>query len=492
MRRHHDLRNALLCAAAITLAFLIVNPFVNMPFDDDWSYSYTVRQFLATGAITYNGWSAPLIITQALWGAMFCKIFGYSFVTLRFSTLPFDIGSAIFSYLLARGANLRPAAAVCVSLTLCLSPLFLPLALSFMTDVPGLCCTLICLYALMRAGQSAGSRPALIWLTIGLLVGILGGMARQTVWLAPLCVIPYLIILRRSDRPFAAAAILAWLIVVIDMVVCLRWFVRQPNIYIDPPLSKCIRKGLDQPGIAVTNLIMVVFTIVMFSLPAVLPFTLDSLRRLWRQRNSWRGALTAAVVLGLSAAISAHPAFGMGPWLHNIVTPRGVIGPLELSGNRPAVLPLFVRGIISALVLMTTYLLAARAIEFAVDFRRSLARLRHFFAVPDSRPILAIFAFFYFGLMVIRSGQDQVFDRYCLPLMLCLAIFLLRGRSLVFAWPLVVIFAVYALASTQDILALAAGAEPPSTGSKRMACPAPRSPPDSNLTFTPSSKYSAE
>ena len=36
MRRHHDLRNALLCAAAITLAFLIVNPFVNMPFDDDW------------------------------------------------------------------------------------------------------------------------------------------------------------------------------------------------------------------------------------------------------------------------------------------------------------------------------------------------------------------------------------------------------------------------------------------------------------------------
>ena len=78
-----DLRNALLCAAAITFAFLIVNPFVNMPFDDDWSYSFTVRQFLATGNITYNGWSAPLIITHTLWGAMFSKFFGYSFVTLR-------------------------------------------------------------------------------------------------------------------------------------------------------------------------------------------------------------------------------------------------------------------------------------------------------------------------------------------------------------------------------------------------------------------------
>ena len=36
-------------AAAVAVAFLIVNPLVNMPFDDDWSYSFTVRQLLATG-----------------------------------------------------------------------------------------------------------------------------------------------------------------------------------------------------------------------------------------------------------------------------------------------------------------------------------------------------------------------------------------------------------------------------------------------------------
>jgi hypothetical protein len=454
--RRHDLRNAILCAAAVTVAFLIVNPFVNMPFDDDWSYSYTVRQLLATGKITYNGWSAPLIITQALWGAMFSKLFGYSFVALRFSTLPFDIGTAVFSYLLARGANLRPAAAVCISLTLCLSPVFLPLALSFMTDVPALCYTMISLYALMRAGRSDNSRGALIWLAIGFLAGIIGGMTRQTVWLAPLCVIPYLAIVRRSDRAFVAAAIFAWVLVVIDIVLCLGWFIRQPDIYLDPSLSECIRNGFDHSGIAITNVIMVVFTTVMFALPAVLPFTFDSLRRLWRERKSWRGALTAVVVLGLSAGIAAHPAFGMGPWLHNIVTTKGVIGPLELSGNRPTVLPLFVRGIISALVLATTYLLAARSIEFAVDFRRSLVRIRRFFAVPDSRPVLVIFGVIYLVFMVIRAGQDQVFDRYCLPLILCLGILLLRGRSLSLAWPLVVIYGVYAVASTQDNLALAA------------------------------------
>jgi hypothetical protein len=387
---------------------------------------------------------------------MFCKLFGYSFVALRFSMLPLDIGVAVFSYLLARGADLRPSATLCLSLTLCLSPLFLPLALSFMTDVPALCYTLVSLYALMRAGRSAPTRQAILWLAIGLLTGIIGGMTRQTVWIAPLCIIPYVIIIRRSDRAFVATALFAWLLVVLDIVLCLRWFARQPNVYLDPPLIECIRHGFSHPGIMISNIIIVVFTTVMFALPAALPFTAHSLQRLWRQRNSWRSAVTAAVILGLSTAMAFRPSFGIAPWMYNIVTPKGVMGASELSGNRPTVLPLVARGIVSALVLTTTYLLAARSIEFAVDFRRSFERLRYFFAVPTARPILAIFAIFYSALLVIRAAQDQVWDRYCLPLVPCLAIFLLRRRSLAFAWPLLVIYAMYGLASTQDNLALAA------------------------------------
>src|ERR1700693_5536722 len=109
-----DARNASLCAAAVTAAFFLVNPFVNMPFDDDWCYSFIVRQFVLTGHIVYTGWSAPLLITHTWWGALFCKLFSYSFITLRFSTLPLVIGSAVFSYLLARAADLRPGHAICI------------------------------------------------------------------------------------------------------------------------------------------------------------------------------------------------------------------------------------------------------------------------------------------------------------------------------------------------------------------------------------------
>ena len=35
--RRNDLRNAMVCAAAVVAAFLAVNPFVQMPFNDDWT-----------------------------------------------------------------------------------------------------------------------------------------------------------------------------------------------------------------------------------------------------------------------------------------------------------------------------------------------------------------------------------------------------------------------------------------------------------------------
>jgi len=450
-----DARNAILCAAAVTAAFFLVNPFVNMPFDDDWCYSFTVRQLLNTGHITYCGWSEPLIITYSWWAALFAKCFGYSFITLRFSTLPLAVGCAVFSYLLARKADLRPTAAIFVSLTLCLSPLFLPLALSFMTDIPSLCFTLISLYALINADQSAKTRSAILWLFAGVFFAIIGGMGRQTVWIVPLCVIPYLILVRRSDIAFVIAGGLGILLVIVDIVLCIRWLQRQPNALFGPPLLESIRAALNHPRITITNTTVTVFTTAMFALPAVLPFSFDSLTRFWQERKTWRSARAAIIILVLSAIIATRPEFGMAPWLYNIVTIRGVIGPLELAGRRPIVLPLAARGIVSALVLMTTYLFVARAAEFVVDWHSAIPRLRAFFSSSPAVTILTIFGVVYFSLIVIRGAESLIFDRYCLPLIPCLAIPLLRRRSLAFAWPFLIVYCLYALASTQDNLALA-------------------------------------
>jgi hypothetical protein len=453
--RRIDLRNAILCAAAVVAAFLIVDPFVEMSFDDDFSYAWTVRRFLDIGRITFNGWSAPVLITHILWGALFAKIFGFSFIVLRFSTLPMAAGSAFITYYLARNAKLTPMAAVFASLTLCLCPGFLPLADSFMTDIPALFYMLASLYALTRSAQSTALRSALAWLFTGVLAGIIGGMGRQTVWGAPLCIIPYLIILRRHDFSFVLAAIIGWLALLLDAWLTLRWFARQPWAYLDPSLPEYLRLTWHQPYGSLSALMVISFTAVMFAIPALVPFTIDSLVRFWRERRNWRGAVTAIVILLLSIAASRNPKFVLGPWLFNIVSYRGVLGSLEISGSRLPTLPLAVRGIVSALVLIICYLLTARCAESLCEPRRSLIAAGKFFRSPSAASILALFGVAYGALLVIRASHDLVFDRYCLPLIPCLAIPLLRNRRLAVAWPVLAIYILYALASTQDNLALA-------------------------------------
>src|SRR6202034_1277773 len=103
----------------------------------------------------------------------------------------------------------------------------------------------------------------------------------------------------------------------------LTWFRRQPCVYLDPPLIDCVRRGLQNPGVTMADIIIVVFTLVMFILPAAIPFCAESLARLWSQRKNWRGAVTAIIVLVLAIAVSLKPAFGMGPWLYNIVSTKG-------------------------------------------------------------------------------------------------------------------------------------------------------------------------
>ncbi len=77
------------------------------------------------------------------------------------------MGSAAICYLLARRAGLSRNLAVFASMTMALSPMFLPLATSFMSDVPGLMFMLLSLYALVRWGESTARSGQLAWLAIG-------------------------------------------------------------------------------------------------------------------------------------------------------------------------------------------------------------------------------------------------------------------------------------------------------------------------------------
>jgi hypothetical protein len=66
---------------------VLVNPTGNFPILDDWSYGRSVKTLVEQGTLQYDGWNAPTLFFQVLYGALFCLPFGFSFEALRISTL---------------------------------------------------------------------------------------------------------------------------------------------------------------------------------------------------------------------------------------------------------------------------------------------------------------------------------------------------------------------------------------------------------------------
>jgi hypothetical protein len=182
------------CLAVTAVALVMTDPWVESPVNDDFSYAKTAFELARTGQLTYNGWAAAMLGAQAYWGALFVKVFGETFVALRLSTMVLAVWSAGLLYSIHRRAGLTAGLASFGTLALTLSPLFIPNAVTFMTDVPALFFFLLSLHGCMRldevlAGSGAGPGreripvPVRAWGWVGfvVVVGIAGGASGRPI-----------------------------------------------------------------------------------------------------------------------------------------------------------------------------------------------------------------------------------------------------------------------------------------------------------------------
>jgi dolichyl-phosphate-mannose--protein O-mannosyl transferase len=144
---------------------LISRPYVNMGVADDWPYILSANLLAKTGHIVYNGWAAPILGWQLYVGAAMIKLFGFSFTSVRMGTL---LVAMVMAFLLQRilvQANISDRNATLGTLALVLSPLYLMLSVTYMTDIYGLFAILVCLYGWQvrpgqrLAGYASPSRP---------------------------------------------------------------------------------------------------------------------------------------------------------------------------------------------------------------------------------------------------------------------------------------------------------------------------------------------
>jgi 4-amino-4-deoxy-L-arabinose transferase-like glycosyltransferase len=464
--RQADIKNTLLCCGIVTVAMLIARPFADLGYADDPAYAHVALVLTRTGHLLYDGWESAFLVLHAYWGALFIRVFGFSFVCVRLSTIPFALGSVGLCYALVRRAGLQARDAFLVTLLFGLSPLFLPLAVSFMTDVPALFFMFASLYAFVRAEEASDGRGGYAWLMLGVTTGFLGGTTRQVVWLVPLIVLPYLAWVRRHHKRLSVSAVIAWFLVLGGVIYTTRWFNHQPYTVFQPSVFSESKLLLKRPLWAINVTARLGLMLMLVILPAATPLLLRSLVDTWREPRG-RQILVAALLLLVLTAVLIHPSLASIPWVASTLNWQGINGSSPLPG-RPVVLVTPVRAVVALAVYAAVCLLSGELFRLRRVERRAI--LRALDSPADRFPLMAmsLVSIVYFVLLVVRSADFDIFDRYLLPIMPWAATVMLLWfekdnpgaermirRTMPFAWALLAVLAFYGVAGTQDYWSLA-------------------------------------
>jgi hypothetical protein len=456
--------DGLLCGCLIVLAIVCTHPVAEMGFFDDFSYIKTADVYARTGHIVYNGWAAPILGWQIPWGAFFIKIFGFSFTVVRSSTLPIAVAAIwiFFDILVRFGINRRNA--YFGALSLGLSPLFLPLATSFMTEINCEFVLLLCFYLCLRAVQATTNLASVAWLVVAAATNAVGGTVRQIAWLGVLIIVPSTAWLLRRRRGVFLAGIVSWCAGLAFIFVCLRWFKSQPYSVTEPliphaPLHfgiiRFVRTAID----CVLCLSLLVFPLLALWLRKFSTFTLRV-----------RIFILLFACLFETRMVTQFLRNGTAPWLIDNINNLGLTSGFTFTlGHRSGLLSqpvsLFIIG----------FSVVAVALTFLIDLFRGSSNTETpaksrlaILAQPNPRLswhtefwLFLPFAAVYSVLIISRSINERCYDRYLLGLLPLALLCLLELYDRSFAKPLpwasyllLALFAVFSIAGTHDLYAM--------------------------------------
>jgi hypothetical protein len=410
--------DGLLLTVAVVAAILASQPFVEMGQIDDFSYVKTAFDFARTGHLLYNGWAAAMLGWQVVWGALFVKFFGYTYAATRLSTLTTAAGCVWLTHAILLRCGLNSRNAAFGTLTVCLSPLFVPLSVTFMTDISGLFVILVCLYLCLRALDAQSDGAMLMWLIAASLAGAVGGTVRQIAWMGPLAIVPSTAWVLRRRKGALVAGVLGGLVTAAVVLECMRWFKAQPYTLREPlfPATGSVRE-------MVGHFLAAFLCLSFLSLP-VLAAWFVRVRAIPRKTLIGM-ALLVPVALIVSMFITQHSVLkGMMPWSGDVIMRMGILDYANawFIGVSPMTFNLAERVAISvvvfaALITFLYGLLHERVTGSAKESGISWSTLAW---------LLIPFTVAYLGLLAPRALWADIIDRYLLPLLVLAVIVLLR------------------------------------------------------------------
>jgi hypothetical protein len=452
----------MLCALLLGLCLLATWPVAEIGINDDWSYIRTAQVFAQTHHFVYNGWATAMLGWQVVWGAWFAHLFGPGFTSIRLSDIPIALAAVLLYRVILRRFGLNRAHATFGTLTLALSPLFLALSDTFMSDIPGMFSILLCLYLCQRALAAKTDTETILWLAAAALTNILSGSVRQIAWLGVLLMVPCCAWLLRRRRGVIPATIILWLVGAVSIKLMLGWFLKQPyalpeKLFFGATFSMHSIKRL------VSQVVRSALTTLLFCLP-VLATGVAAVWRRPRPRLRIGGGLVLLALLWAALRLMNQTPRIDPPWLGNIVTANGIMQGGALFGSNRALpepwavilLFLFALCLLAFAEMLWSYRTAPPPGKSQPSFPEPQARSWHAMAI-----LLLPVALSYALLLVPRAMFLILFDRYLLIFIAIALLFALRwhqervsARLPAIAVAVLVLFALIAITSTHDLFAM--------------------------------------
>src|SRR6266851_4676176 len=415
----HANRNGLTCALLVAASVLAAYPVAEMGFQDDWSYIRTALEFARTGHFVYNGWATAMLGWIVPWSALFIKAFGFSFTVVRLSMLPVTMACIYLFHASLVRFGIRGRNAVLGALTLGLSPIFLPMAASYMTDVAGLFVIVLCLYLCQRAVAAHSDRAAVLWLCCAAASNVAGGTVRQISWLGALVMVPSTAWLLRRRRGVVATGISLWVMGILGVLACLHWWSLQPYSVPEHILQGPVTAHMVHHLLGI--LIKLSLCLLLLLYPILVAW-LPTARRLSRAAAIRVGVAVLALIIFLWKVRT--PDDWLAPWITHVIQSL-----MRESGEFPGVTetrwPLPVRAAISVLVVVSALILGELLFTMLRSRSKDTSRLDPVMR-QDLLWLLVPFSLSYILMLLPRGLYALLYDRYLLGLMPLAIIFLVR------------------------------------------------------------------
>lgn len=292
----------LMVGAWSALVFL-VNPVGDFPLNDDWSYSRSVETLIDHGRLQFTAFNSMTLIAQVGWGALFCLPFGFSFLSLRLSTLVLGALGIVAAYLLLREVRVNRQTALLGASLVAINPLYFSLSFTFMTDVPFVAVSMLSLLFFVRSFRTDSSRDIIV----GYAFATLAILIRQNAAILPVAfAISYVLMhgLRRRAIAYGLLPLGAELVLVAAYPVVIAHTIGLPFYYISARgvygevAHGLARDWLHVLGVTGDRLLVETLYLGLFLLPLTivmgwLPRAISDWRR---PRRLWAGSALAVAV----------------------------------------------------------------------------------------------------------------------------------------------------------------------------------------------------